>query len=89
MPTTDLAILRTTATLPQVNGNGSAGPNNGWPPDREGFDAPDPGTGPEIFAELWASNGPYEEPWMAAFNAEVWGGDQSFRNDATGHSYET
>jgi hypothetical protein len=26
-----------------------------------------------IFRELWAINGPFEEPWMANFNQSVWG----------------
>jgi hypothetical protein len=38
---------------------------------------------PKIFIELRAVNGLFEEPWMAAFNTEVWG-DNTLRNDARG-----
>jgi len=54
--------------------------------------------GTEIFRQLYAVNGPFEEPWMRAFNAEVWQTGQppasdraegeGWKNDATGWSYD-
>lgn len=40
------------------------------------------------FQEVWKVNGPFEEAWMFAFNAEVWGCSETYRNDATGYSYD-
>jgi len=36
-----------------------------------------------LFRELWAVNGGFDEPWMAAHNAEVWGAasDGTYRLD--------
>lgn len=41
-----------------------------------------------IFKELWEINGPFEDPWCAEYNRSVWGDNDTWRNDATGHSYD-
>jgi hypothetical protein len=47
-----------------------------------------PASAEEGPSNLWALTGPFEEWWMAEYNAEVWG-DESWRNDGSGHSYES
>lgn len=42
----------------------------------------------EAFRDLWALTGPFEQWWMPEYNAEVWG-NETWRNDASGHSYES
>jgi hypothetical protein len=83
VPTTkNVPSARYSAAQSPANGNGSAPPNNGGPPGIDGFDTPDPVTGSAIFREMWAINGPFEEPWMSQFNEEIWGAKRTWANDA-------
>lgn len=45
----------------------------------------DPADPSAIFKEIWAINGPFEEPWVARFNADdVWGHSQAWWNSPEG-----
>jgi hypothetical protein len=88
MPTNNSPAAENAASSPQANTNGNVLRNNGCPSGRDELGATDPVTGSEIFRELWLINGPFEESWMSAFNVEVWGGEQTWRNDATGYSFD-
>jgi len=48
----------------------------GWPHQAGDIPAASLATradGNDLLQELWALNGPFEEPWCIRFNAETWG----------------